>query len=814
MSITPSAALWNIIQPAAATNLIRNPSFEANVTDGWTLTGTGAAVALATGYPWVGARNAKITAASSGNAVLYSNNIALANGATIYGQCRLTRFSSASCDITIYDATNTTTRATAEPASNGVPELVTVSWTNNTGGDVNVQLRIRNKMADGTTNIHVDACQMELTQETTYLDGDMTGGYYWNGVPHNSASTRRAEEATGGLLLNLATDLDFVPSAWDGTGMPPVNNLSSPLALRPGELFEAQTINARSFSITGGIYGDSVSDFHRKKQALILALNPNNVKINQRSQPRTLRYTGAGTQKEIRAVYDGGLEQGLPDGSTQKDIPLRFRAPDPLFYEVGETGKVTDTTDSATARVIAAKIDGLWDVLGPPDSSGTYTQVNAICEYNRVLYIGGDFLNFDNIANADYIVQYDLDAGTYSAMSTGRGGIVRRIKAGPDGLIYVCASDGFWSWDGSSWTEVGSPSSTGSVFDCAFMPNGDIYIVGPFTNFDGIAAADGIAYYDVSGSAWSAEGSGITAGTGYDLEINELGDIYVCGSVTTINGVAVKRVARKLASTGTWESLGQGIATGASEICFDALLTDDGRYWFGGNFTTDGDGNTLEYCAVFDGNTIREVDGFVSNVIRVEQLPNGDMLFGFVVGGTIPYNADGLLAYNGSGLYRLDIDLPGATPTVYGLFVNRTTGAIYVGFDTTGTATYSGSVTASYTGTALAYPKIIISRSGGTSATLREVRNYTTGAVLYFDYDLLDGETLTIDCRPGGQSIVSSFWGNVYGRLLANSDFGNFHIMPGNGSSLDNVVTFWVEEGGGPTVTAIMTYKTAYISED
>jgi len=128
-----------------------------------------------------------------------------------------------------------------------------------------------------------------------------------------------------------------------------------------------------------------------------------------------------------------------------------------------------------------------------------------------------------------------------------------------------------------------------------------------------------------------------------------------------------------------------------------------------------------------------------------------------------------------------------------------------VGWDTAGTGYYAGLVTVINSGTISAYPRIIIERSGGTRATLETIRNESTGKLLLLDYDLLDGERLTIDLRPTQQSIISNMFGSRPDAIFANSDMGEFSLRPGT-----NDITIFVDVAGAPTVTAWIEWRTSF----
>jgi hypothetical protein len=99
-----------------------------------------------------------------------------------------------------------------------------------------------------------------------------------------------------------------------------------------------------------------------------------------------------------------------------------------------------------------------------------------------------------------------------------------------------------------------------------------------------------------------------------------------------------------------------------------------------------------------------------------------------------------------------------------------------------------------------------VKRDGGsTTYTLKTLHNETTGHRLYFDYDLQDGETLTVDLDPKAKSIVSSFYGKRLDAVLANSDLGQWRLIPG-----DNQVSCFVDTTGTNVVTAWLEWRDSY----
>ena len=121
----------------------------------------------------------------------------------------------------------------------------------------------------------------------------------------------------------------------------------------------------------------------------------------------------------------------------------------------------------------------------------------------------------------------------------------------------------------------------------------------------------------------------------------------------------------------------------------------------------------------------------------------------------------------------------------------------------------SAATTIMNNGSTIAYPEIHIKRSGGTSATVSYLKNETTGATLWMEYALLDGEELTIRTQPTERTITSSFFGTVWRAILRESDFSEFNLMPGA-----NVISLFVLPVGAPTVTAWAQWRTTHWSAD
>ena len=168
------------------------------------------------------------------------------------------------------------------------------------------------------------------------------------------------------------------------------------------------------------------------------------------------------------------------------------------------------------------------------------------------------------------------------------------------------------------------------------------------------------------------------------------------------------------------------------------------------------------------------------------------------------------VSYDGISFYRLDL---GTSGTLGRSIISDGDNIYYADNDTFGTVSRSGSTIVSYSGTYRAYPIIKVINPSGATGRLILISNELTGASLHFDYLIVAGETITIDTRPGKQTINSNIKGNIYYSLLASSSsFGNFYLSQGNDESAkDNLINVLCN---AVSPTANMIWRNAYISED
>jgi hypothetical protein len=799
------AGFWSIIVPEATTNLVTNPSIYTDTT-GFTAVG--------------GSITRDTTQMKREIACLKITPTAGVNDGCYYGTVSLTASTSYtfSVDIkgtdgepyTIYFATTggveqgTSTDFTAT----GEWERQEVTWACDSTATYRLYVTKNN---DNNTDIfYIDGLQCEaLAYSTTYVDGNQDG-CKWTGAEHASTSERDAQSRLGGRVYNLDT-YGFYIDDMPGVGMPPVLHQTQAQPMLPGSLLRGFKTQPRVFDLIANQIGDTHEDLHGKRKDLLNAIKPDLV---LEPQPFILRYTGANSEKpvEIRVVYDSGYQFTRLDGFTERQLPLRFIAYDePYFYEIGDVAATLTTNQSLSVYYIASNDGGTWSAMGAstPDSAAG---VHAIVGHGDYIYVGGAFGGWNSISNADGIVRYDKTSETWAAMGTGISGDIESVEAllvAPNGDVYIgglFTSAGGVSntayiakWNGTTYEALGTGMDDG-VYALAMDGDGNLYAGGKFTSAGGVS--DTAYFAKWNGSAWSS--LGVFAGGTTPVRriiIDPADNIYAGGDFTSIDADSGLTFVSKYDGA-DWSALGSGLDNSVWAFEFD----NNGDLFVGGDFTTAG-GNTATRIARWNGAAWTALGDGLNGVPVVLTKIGGLLYCGglFTTAGGLTLT-DRVATWNGSTWGPLDVDFPGSS---YVQAITHINGITYYGLNNEGTASVSYLQTITNNGTRSAYPKIKVKRSGGTSATLIWVRNETTGTALYFEYALLDGETITLDFTEGSRSLVSSHFGSIWHAMIRSSEYADFNLLPGN-----NAITVFVSVDGSPTITSYMIYRNTHWSAD
>lgn len=818
------SGLWGIVIPEESKNYVPNPSLESDE-QGYTAYSTGTAggtIARSTDWQKYGLYSYRIEKTAGADGDIYSTRVAPRSYAEFLSGDDVTF----SVDLKIESGTARLTLSTdvgsdyvdiVGPVEGRYSVSVTLS-----GVPTQVYGFVMIRVPTGV--VYADGWQIERkAYATTFIDGDQPG-CVWTGKPHYSASTRPATTRAGGKIVNL-DDYSYVVKTYLGLGASSFRHLTLSQAQLAGDLFRGTHTESRAITLEleNSPMPTTREDFHSKRKALWNVLKPNAIPANE---PIRMLYYGANADvpAEIYAVYDSGFEMGVLDGFTENS-PIRFIAYDPRWYENGNTADVLNTSDTVSNFNYAGRrIDGIWENLG----SGLTGAVNCFAEgLDGTIYLGGLFTNVGT-ANGDYIVAYDPELKTFSALGTGANNYVQALAVGPDGKIYAggyfTSAGGVantqylaaWNPDTSLWESVHTGGNN-YVSALAFGPDGTLYVGGAFTQLNS-TAYNCIAQMDTAGS-WAALGTGITYPSGTPrvtaIAVTKTGIVYAGGAFDTAGGNSADHIAQWDIDGAAWSSLGTGTTTdGLDGQCNALTIGPEGALYVGGFFDTINDVAGFNLIAKWDQNSWFTLSGGLTPINSTESVAclafdeNGILYAGGDFTAADGATVKGLAAWNGTTWVNAGIDLPSSN-YVSALFLNNAQTALYIGTDNAGTATIPGSTTVENTGTDDAYPIIKITRSGGTSARVLNIENTTTGQALYCDYDLLDGETLTIDLTPGNRSVKSSIHGDVWYAVRQASNLAAFRLAPGN-----NEITAQIDEVGSPTVTASMQWRITHASAD
>lgn len=203
---------------------------------------------------------------------------------------------------------------------------------------------------------------------------------------------------------------------------------------------------------------------------------------------------------------------------------------------------------------------------------------------NGDLVIGGLFDGVNGIAVAN-VARYD---GSWHAMASGLDGVVRDVAVTPAGD--VVAVGGFVtsggatvnrvaSWNGTSWSPLGSGVGIYTASAVAVDASGAIYVGGLFGTAGGVAASN-VARF--ASGAWSALGTGTNAGV-TSLSVLPSGDLVVGGAFTEAGGSPNNRVARW--SGGAWSP---AFGVGAADEVYETVGIANGDVVVVGRLTAAG----------------------------------------------------------------------------------------------------------------------------------------------------------------------------------------------------------------------------------
>lgn len=778
-------SFWQIVTPAAAQNLVANPTVKPG-TSGYTVVNS--AIAQDAAKTRRGVNCLKVTPTANTTAGVYFGTVALVSGTTYYFSCDF--WGAAGVPYQIYIATTggvlKGTAAQVIGAGYWNPARLEASWT--CDNSTNYRLYIVKNNSASTADFWIDGLMVTTISQSTYIDGAQSG-CAWDGAPFASTSTRSAQSRDGGQIIDLDT-FDLAVEEWDGVGMADITNILLPYGMQDGSYFQRQKAPARGFTlrstINANLPGNPPNDLpslFANRKGLIDAIKPDAV---DPQQPFWLRCSAPAKPMWIRALYQDGLKMRYNQGFIDEPNPMLV-CPDPYWYEDGVNCVTMNgyATVANANRILQQLPTNAIAALGTGAADGAVSAL--VIGPDGCLYAGGSFTGMGGVANTSRIAKWDPVAQAWSALGTGAAdGAVLALAFGPDGSLYaggtftgmggVASTANLAKWSAGAWSSIGVLN--GDVRCLTFGPNGILYAGGSFTTAAGVTV-NRIARW--TGAAWTALGTGASGNIVYAIAVGSDNKLYAGGFFPSMGGVAnTQYIAMWDGNTSSWVSLGS-----ASAPVNAIAIGPDGRVYAGGDFTqigpvAPGYANCIAVWNGFSWSPLGSgVSGGGSPSVKCLLFDNNGILYvggNFQVAGGLAL-PDCIATWNGSVWSPISADLPGVGTIVSAIARSITRKTTYAGFSAAGAATGPTYAVINNVGSARSFPVIAFNNAG----TLTQIVNAANGKQISFSsLTLLAGETAVLDLTPGNISFTSNFRGNLMGYIAPGSNLSSFALMPGS----------------------------------
>jgi hypothetical protein len=814
---------FGVIVPYTRTNLVPNPSVELAVTGYAAISGS---IARTTAQQCRGAYSLEVTpTATSGTGASYGagNVLSLTSGVTYAISVDLRGRAGVTYSLSIR-TTGGVLLAETQVVATGRWQRPVLFYTETSSAS---RLVYMTKVGTDTgvfyiDGLQVEACGAEGVFATTYIDGDQVGlvpnqfppPYLWNGTPHSSTSTRSAQTRAGGRVMKFS-DFGFLLTAIIGLGLAPPQHAAIEYSYLDGAQYQRTRLPPRQFVLTGRFSGRTPRELMAQRSALARLLSRNHVGTDQ---PLVLTYhafDGDGPELseagQIVAIYQDGLS-GNTDNLLAETTPITFTQYLPIITTHSAGGALNTQDSISNANAIVQRTNGgQWAAVGTGVSGGNTGVYALLRAPNGLIYVGGDFTDGGG-SGADYLATYNPTTGAWAAVSsdTAFNAEVFGLALTANGDIIVVGNftnaggianaDSIVRWDGTNLSAIGTGANS-FISAVAIHPvTGDIYVGGAFTDIGG-SGADHIAVWD--GASWSDLGGDTALNADVlALAFDPSGRyLYVGGEFTGAGGVAnTNRIAVWDTATSTWGALGTGIGVGGVNVRTFAV-SPSGTLYAGGAFSVVG-GVSASNIAAWNGVQWQPLGTGVNDAVeRMAFDEQGNLHVGgiFTTAGGITM-PDSYAIWNGATWITPGITLPG-TASVYAVLPTGDT--LYLGFNTTGTAVASGVTTITNPGTARVYPTVVFRAQNNASGRIYRIANLTTGRAIYFDYSIQDGEILTLTLTPDALSFISSYRGNITSAILPGSNESDFFLQPGE----NTIVAFLENANAEATIQFAIPYE-------
>ena len=284
------------------------------------------------------------------------------------------------------------------------------------------------------------------------------------------------------------------------------------------------------------------------------------------------------------ASWDGTSWSALGTGMNDNVLALT------VYNNQLIAGGIFDTADGVPASGIASWNGTFWSALGTGVLSERTTGVIALTGHNNSMIAGGIFDSAGSV-EAKNIASWDNSA--WSALGSGsENGFVfsltvyntKLIAGGFFSIVGVDTSYNIASWDGTSWSNLGMGMSGGGIVTVVYALvtyDNNLVAGGDFDSAGGIPA-NNIASWD--GSSWSELGTGMSHNIGdtfiFDLSIYN-NELIAGGIFDSAGGIPANNIA-------SWDGLSWSTLGSGTNGTVNSLTVFENKLIVAGSFTSAG----------------------------------------------------------------------------------------------------------------------------------------------------------------------------------------------------------------------------------
>lgn len=777
----------SVYQPVAAVQLVDNPSIERNTVNYAALGGT---IARSATRQRFGTYSLAVTPTAGVNDGVYYGDVtpaALTIGTLYYGS--VFGYFAPGVRYKLYFAsTGGTQMGTATTfRGRGRWERVVVPY--HESATANRRLYVTKDNHASTAVFYLDGFNISTTL-STYVDGDQRGfvygqnAYYWTGTPHQSASVRVLATRAGGKEVNFA-DYGFTLLGLVGLGLGGFANISNPNAYVGGARFERTTYTDRTFDVIGMFQSpDGFRRLQDQRRGLENILRPNAAIV---SQPLVLVYqtcddfgTPVGEPVEIMCSLEPGGLSGNWNNDFQEPVGMTFKTYLPfLGSAVGEMGaSMTYQLVLAAGNFFWRDTAGNWSHIGSGGIHWTGDDVNAVLPLpNGMLLVGGNFIDAGG-GSGDYLTLYNPSTDQFAPLNaTPLSANVNALALLPDGNTVLVGGDfvnagGFANADylcylnltTGAFSAINATPLNANVYEIAVLNDGSALIAGSFINAGG---ANGDGMIRLVGTVYTPlNATPLANPIVYDVKKLPNGDAVFVGGFNSAGGnTDIAKAAYLNTTTGAYVAMN---TTPLNNDAYTISIGKNGVVYIGEDTIYSWAGPGAPFVELGSGtNTF---------VFESVMQPDGTLLIGgsFTEAGGITTPGP-IAGWNGSSFFGGEVVL--ASSETPHLFMTPD-GKLIISPNNDVQGPFAAVTILTNDGTADTYPVFEFVGPG----TVYQLKNYTTGDVLYFDLILQAGERATLTLGPGNISFISTFRGDIYGTILPGSRTGTFRLTPGANS--------------------------------